>query len=91
MSRLVLNKQEQRQFLTEACTALEINTEQAGKLVGICSRNYRDWINGKLLPRKDAIEKLSEISGIPIPKIIKEREEWWSGRVNGKKGWRCLL
>jgi len=54
--------------------------------VGICGRNYRDWIHGKLLPRKDVIEKLSKMSEIPIPKIIEEREEWWSGRVNGKMG-----
>lgn len=86
MTRLVLNKVRQREFLIGVCKALEINTQQAGKLVGICGRNYRDWINGKLLPRKDAIKKLSEMSGIPIPTIIEEREEWWSGRVNGKKG-----
>lgn len=73
-------------FLLGVCKKLEINTEEAGNLVGICGRSYRDWIRGKLLPRKDAIEKFSEISGIPIPKILEEREEWWSGRVNGKIG-----
>lgn len=86
MTRLVLNKIEQREFLTGVCKELEINTEQAGDLVGICGRNYRDWINGKLLPRKDAIEKLGEMSGITIPTIFEEREEWWSGRVNGRVG-----
>lgn len=86
MSRLVLNKMEQREFLMGVCEVLGINTERAGKLVGICGRNYRDWINGKLLPRKDAVMKLSEMSGIPIPKVIEEREEWWSGRVNGRTG-----
>lgn len=86
MSRLVLNKLEQRRFLIEVCEALGVNTEQAGKLVGISGRNYRDWVNGKLLPRKDAVMKLSELSGLPIPTIIEEREEWWSGRVNGKIG-----
>lgn len=86
MTRLVLNKVEQKEFLVGVCKELEINTERAGGLVGIGGRNYRDWINGKLLPRKEALEKLSEMSGIPIPKIIEEREEWWSGRVNGKRG-----
>jgi len=86
MMRLLLDKVKQKEFLVGVCKELEINTEQAGKLVDICGRNYRDWIHGKLLPRKDAIEKLSEMSGIPIPKVIEEREEWWSGRVNGKKG-----
>lgn len=86
MTRLVLDKVKQKEFLIGVCKELEINTDQAGKLVDICGRNYRDWINGKLLPRKEAMEKLSEMSGIPIPTIIEEREEWWSGRVNGKKG-----
>ena len=86
MTRLVLNKVDQRVFLLGVCRELEMSTEQVGKLVGICGRNYRDWINGKLLPRKDAIEKLSEMSGVPMPKIIEEREEWWSGRINGKVG-----
>lgn len=81
-----MNKLDQKEFLIGVCKELEINTEKAGKLVDICGRNYRDWINGKLLPRKDAIEKLSEMSGIPIPTITEEREEWWSGRVNGKIG-----
>lgn len=86
MSRLVFNKVEQKLFLMRACKVLGINTEQAGKLVGICGRSYRDWINGKLLPRKDAIEKLGELSRLPLPTVIEEREQWWSGRVNGKKG-----
>ena len=86
MTRLVLNKTEQKEFLMGVCKELEIHTEQAGELVGICGRNYRDWIHGKLLPRKDAIEKLSEMSGIPTPKIVEERGEWWSGRVNGRVG-----
>ncbi len=86
MSRLVLNKIEQKEFLVRVCEELGINTERAGALVGICGRNYRDWINGKLLPRKEAMEKLSVMSGIPLPMIVEEREEWWSGRVNGKKG-----
>ncbi len=86
MSRLVFDKVEQKQFLIEVRKVLEINTEQAGKLVGICGRNYRDWINGKLLPRKDAIEKLSLLSGIPFPTVIEEREEWWNTRLAGKTG-----
>ncbi len=86
MTRLVLDKVDQKTFLIEVCRNLEINTEQAGKIAGICGRNLRDWINGKLLPRKDVLEKFSKMSGIPIPKVIEEREEWWSGRVNGKIG-----
>jgi hypothetical protein len=86
MTRLVLDKIDQKDFLIAVCRALKINTEQAGKIAGICGRNYRDWIHGKLLPRKDAIEKLSEMSGLPMPPIIEEREEWWSGRINGKIG-----
>lgn len=86
MTRLELNKIEQREFFINVRKVLGLNSEKIGSLVGIGGRNYRDWINGKLLPRKEAMVKLSEMSGIPIPKVIEEREEWWSGRVNGKKG-----
>lgn len=86
MVRLVIDKVEQRKFLLAVCNKLEFNTQQVGGLVGISGRSFRDWIHGELLPRKDAIEKLSELSGISVPPIIEEREEWWSGRVNGRAG-----
>lgn len=86
MTRLVLDKMEQREFFIKVRKALGLNSEEVGGLVGISGRNYRDWINGKLLPKKEAMKILSEMSVIPIPPVIEEREEWWSGRVNGKIG-----
>lgn len=86
MVRVVIERLEQKIFLTDVRRKLVLNTEQTGRLVGICGRSYRDWINGKLLPKKSALEALSKLSGISMPRILEEKEEWWSGRVNGKKG-----
>ncbi len=86
MTRLVLNKLDQMRFFTEVREKLKLSSEQMGKLIGMSGRNYRDWINGKLLPKKDIAEKLSKLSGVKIPTIMEEREEWWSGRVNEKNG-----
>ena len=86
MVRLVLDKDDQKRFLIEVCKSLGMSTTMMGEMLGMSGRNFRDWINGKLLPTKAAIEKLSEISEIAIPLIIEEREEWWSGRVNGSIG-----
>lgn len=86
MSRLVLNKLDQMRFFTEVKEKLKLSSDQIGKLTGMSGRNYRDWINGKLLPKKEIVEKLSELSGVIISTIIEEKEEWWSGRVNGRNG-----
>jgi len=86
MVRLVLDKDDQKRFLIEVCKSLGMSTTKMGEMLGMSGRNFRDWINGKLLPTKVAIEKLSEISEIVPPLIIEEREEWWSGRVNGPIG-----
>lgn len=86
MVRLVLDKVNQKRFLIEVCKRLGMGANQVGGMLGMSGRNFRDWINGKLLPTKVAIEKLSEKSGVETPPIIEEREEWWSGRVNGPIG-----
>ena len=86
MTRLVMDKSEQAEFLRGVRDQLGLSAEEVGKLIGMSGRNYRDWIAGKILPSKNKMELLSDLSGLSIPTVIEEREEWWSGRVNGSKG-----
>lgn len=56
--------------------------------MGIVGRSYGDWARGKQLPTKEGVKILSDKFEIPIPRVLEEREEWWSGRVNGKEAAR---
>ncbi len=86
MARLVFRKGEQKLFLNEVGKVLKADSNKLGSFVGISGRSFRDWINEKTLGTKEKMMRLSEISGVKLPNIIEEREEWWSGRVNGIKG-----
>lgn len=86
MVRVVLDKVKQRLFLKKVCWELGLNSDQVGELIGITGRSFRDWISGKTLPKKEALKRLSNVTGVGLPNIIEEREEWWSGRVNGPRG-----
>ena len=72
--------------MNEVMTVLKSDSNKLGGVIGISGRSFRDWINEKTLGTKDSLLILSELSGINLPKIIEEREEWWSGRVNGRNG-----
>jgi len=86
MSRLVFGVGEQNRFLKNVGSVLKADSDDLGRIVGISGRSFRDWINEKTLGIKDKMLKLSEMSGIKLPVIIDEREEWWSGRINGESG-----
>ena len=77
---------EQRQFLKEVGKQLKLTSDELGGLVNISGRSFRGWINEKVLGNKEALIKLSELSRVKLPMIIEEREEWWSGRINGRMG-----
>lgn len=84
MVRLLMNMGEQTKFFRQVAGELGLSSVSIGKLLGISGRSYRDWVNGKVLPRKESVNLLHKLSGVAVPKIIEEREEWWSGRINGK-------
>ena len=84
MSRLVFRKGEQAKFLVGVMDSLNINSDELGSLIGISGRSFRYWISEKTLGTRKGLLKLSQLSGIELPRIIEEREDWWSGRVNGR-------
>ena len=56
-----------------------------GNVVGVSGRSFGDWVNGKTLPTKTGMLKLGKKFGVEIPRVLEEREEYWSGRVHGRK------
>lgn len=84
--RLAWRKDEQIGFFRKVKEVSGLNRDELGKMVGIVGRSYTDWANGAILPSKDAVRILSDRFKVPAPEATEEREEWWSGRVNGRKG-----
>lgn len=64
---------------------LHLSSEDMGKLIGISGRSFRDWISEKTLGTKHSMSKLSRLSHIPLPRIVEERQEFWSGKAYGKQ------
>jgi len=65
---------------------LNVNSDYLGIIVNISGRSFRDWINERTLGEKNKLVYLSKISGILLPDVVDEREEWWSGKINGRSG-----
>lgn len=86
MSRLVFETGKQKLFLEGVRLKLNCNYDFLALRVGISGRSLRDWVNEKILGDKEKLTKLSELSGISLPRVVEEREDWWSGRVNGSAG-----
>lgn len=86
MPRLLFKNGDQKSFLNEVMAVLKVDSSKLGSIIGISGRSFRDWINERTLGTKDALVMLSKLSGIALPKIVEEREDWWSGRVNGRSG-----
>ncbi|MFZ3068896.1 MAG: hypothetical protein WA052_01095 [Microgenomates group bacterium] len=86
MTRLVFKRGEQNKYLKKVMAILTLNSDGLSKFVGISGRSFRYWISEKTLGSRDAMKKISKISGITLPPILEEREEWWSGRINGPIG-----
>jgi len=83
--RLVFNFNDQIRFFREVKQKSGKSSKELGKLIGISGRSLNDWINGKICPVKKSMIVLGERFGVELPEILEEREEFWSGRVNGRK------
>ena len=56
-----------------------------GNVVGVSGRSFGDWVNGKILPSKRGVQILSRKFKVATPEVLEEREEYWSGRIHGRK------
>lgn len=85
MARLVFETGRQKAFFNEVRVSLDIGYDEIARKIDISGRSLRDWVYEKILGNKEKLVKLSELSGVSLPEILEEREEWWSGRVHGRK------
>jgi hypothetical protein len=83
--RCVFDADGQVSFFGDIKEKFGLSNEVLGGLVGISGRSFGDWVNGKSLPTKKGVLVLSRRFGVSSPDILEEREEYWSGRVHGRK------
>jgi hypothetical protein len=86
MSRCVFEKGQQKQFLNSAIHKLGINSDELGRQLNISGRTIRDWKREKYNASYEKIKYLSNISNVPIPKILELKEEWWSAKQYASQG-----
>lgn len=86
MARLVFEKGRQRQFLVEVMQKLNLNSEELGDKLGIAGRSARYWLTEETIGDERKLQLLSREAGIPLPKIICRREEYWSARQQASAG-----
>lgn len=85
MTRLVFQLVDQISFFKEIKEVSGLDRDALGKMVGIGGRQYGDWARGKFLPQEEAVSALSKKFNVVVPHIVEKREEWWSGRINGRR------
>lgn len=86
MARLVFEVGKQNEFLNKVQKDLNLDVKGVANVLGLSARSYRDWLREKTLGRKDSLNLLSKLSGVRMPRVVDEREEFWSGRVKGRFG-----
>lgn len=81
MSRFFFKQGDQRKFMKAVKTKLGRPWEEIALKVGVSGRTLRDWQREILLGKKEILSKLSRLSGISLPLVLEEREEWWNARA----------
>ena len=85
MYRLHFKKGLLRQFITEAQNKLNVNAVELSKNLGVSGRTINDWKREKFKPNSVILEKLSTITGIPIPKH-KILNKYWYVKKGASEG-----
>ncbi len=86
MTRLVFKAGAIKDYLSSSRKMTGLSTDELASKLEISGRTLRDWQRDKFLPSKEALDKLTTLTKIPFPTPIETREDWWSGRVNGRSG-----
>lgn len=86
MSRLILERKSQKQFLDEIYNLYEFNWKKIASLCNVSERTVRDWHNEKFKMRYEAAIILRKKTNIPIPKIIAVLPEYWNTKNAAIKG-----
>ena len=81
VSRYVFTKGDQNKFLEKVKYKLASSWSDIASEVGVSGRTLRDWKREVLLGNKDVLLELSKLSGVLLPIIIEEKEEWWNTKA----------
>src|SRR3989338_2065425 len=89
--RVLLNKGVQKRFIESVQERLSIGLDDIAKKIGVHRRTLFDWKREKFLISLTGLNKLSKISGCPIPKGTETKDPFWYTNLGAKKGWATVL
>lgn len=81
---MVIRKKEIRFFFDLIKNKTSKSWDEIGSLVKLSGRTIRDWRRGKFLPHKSELKKLAIIFKVKLPKVIEEREDFWTRKFARK-------
>lgn len=86
MSRVKLQRGQQRIFLNHIAKYFNFDWSKIAKISHVCDRTLRDWRREKFNMNYEALLKLHKVSKISIPKIIEIFPEHWSVKKASRLG-----
>lgn len=75
-------------FIQEVQRKLGLSADDLARLIGFSGRTLRDWKREKFNPNKDAILKLSQLSGVKLPTFKVISQYWYvykGAKLGGKR------
>lgn len=90
-NRIVLPKRVQQKFIESVQVKLSSNLDIIADKIGVHRRTLFDWRREKFLISQSAINKLSKLSGLPLPPNMKIKTPFWYTSVGAKKGWTVVF
>lgn len=88
MDRMSFQPGELKQFIKDVESKVGLSADNLGKLVSLSGRTVRDWKREKFYPSKEAIMKLSKLSGVSVPKYKLLPRYWYVSKGAGLGGKR---
>jgi len=86
MSRVKLQRDQQKRFLNRIAKYFDFDWSKIAKISNISDRALRDWRREKYNMSYDALLKLHKISSISVPRIVEILPEYWSAKKFARKG-----
>lgn len=84
--RAQIDIKEIKNFFETVYKKSRLNLESLGTKVDIHSRTLRDWRRGKYTPKVEVLQKISLLSGVPMPKINKYLNDYWHAPIAARLG-----
>lgn len=88
MDKMKFKKDDLRRFIEQVQLKLGLSINALAKLIGISGRTLRDWKREKFNPDKDRIHKMSELSGVLVPRYEVLPRYWYiqkAAKLGGKR------